>query len=148
MRTLARTTLKANQISYYYHHLSFFFFFFFSPLELFSLTGGDAHEVVMPAFRSELLEKASTLPQTISWHFIGQLQTNKCKSLAERVPNLWAVESVDAKKKADALDKGRASLLKTKASSPSGEEVEKLRVYVQVNTSGKYLYKIKKNFPF
>lgn len=101
----------------------------------------------MPTLRSELLEKASTLPQTISWHFIGQLQTNKCKSLAERVPNLWAVESVDAKKKADALDKGRASLLKTKAFS-FGEEVEKLRVYVQVNTSGKYLYKIKKNFPF
>jgi uncharacterized pyridoxal phosphate-containing UPF0001 family protein len=80
---------------------------------------------------TELVEKASVLPRAIDWHFIGQLQTNKCKQLAEKVPNLWAVESVDAKKKADALDKGRASLLRTTS------DVGALRVYVQVNTSGK-----------
>jgi len=78
----------------------------------------------------ELLEKAASLPITINWHFIGALQTNKCKHLAEKIPNLWAVESVDAVKKADALEKGRAALLSTSPSSP------KLRVYVQVNTSG------------
>ena len=78
----------------------------------------------------ELLEKAASLPTTINWHFIGALQTNKCKHLAEKIPNLWAVESVDAIKKADALEKGRAALLSTSPSTP------KLRVYVQVNTSG------------
>lgn len=78
----------------------------------------------------ELLEKAETLPRDIQWHFIGQLQTNKCKILAERIPNLWAVESVDSVKKADALEKGRAGLILRAPESP------KLRVFVQINTSG------------
>ena len=66
---------------------------------------------------------------------IGGLQTNKCKPLAEQVPNLYCVSSVDTAKKADALEKGRAAL----AEKEKGEEVvveEKLRVLVQVNTSG------------
>lgn len=57
---------------------------------------------------------------------IGALQTNKCKPLAEQVPNLFCVSSVDTVKKADALEKGRAA----------GENKERLRVLVQVNTSG------------
>ncbi|PWW72993.1 hypothetical protein C7212DRAFT_359712 [Tuber magnatum] len=81
-------------------------------------------------YSQELLEKAASLPTAINWHFIGALQTNKCRHLAEKIPNLWAVESVDAAKKADALEKGRAALLSTSPSTP------KLRVYVQVNTSG------------
>ncbi|KAG0636581.1 hypothetical protein HOY80DRAFT_976998 [Tuber brumale] len=81
-------------------------------------------------YSQELLEKAASLPTSINWHFIGALQTNKCKHLAEKIPNLWAVESVDTIKKANALEKGRAALLSTSPSTP------KLRVYVQVNTSG------------
>lgn len=77
------------------------------------------------------MEKAPVLPKDIDWHFIGTLQTNKCKQLAQRIPNLWAVESMDTIKKAAELEKGRAALI---ASSP---EVPKLRVFVQVNTSGK-----------
>jgi uncharacterized pyridoxal phosphate-containing UPF0001 family protein len=80
---------------------------------------------------SELLDKARTLPRDIDWHFIGQLQSNKCRKLAEEIPNLWAVESVDTSKKADSLEKGRAALI---TASP---EAPKLRIYVQVNTSGK-----------
>jgi uncharacterized pyridoxal phosphate-containing UPF0001 family protein len=80
---------------------------------------------------SELLDKARNLPCDIDWHFIGQLQSNKCRKLAEEIPNLWAVESVDTAKKADSLEKGRAALIKTSPETP------KLRVYVQVNTSGK-----------
>jgi len=30
---------------------------------------------------SELQEKAKTLPEDIKWHFIGALQSNKCKIL-------------------------------------------------------------------
>lgn len=82
----------------------------------------------------ELLDKAEKGPRSIDWHFIGQLQTNKCKPLAERIPNLWAVESVDTIKKAAQLEKGRANLIQ---SSP---EAPKLRVFVQVNTSGKPLH--------
>ncbi|KAF8453757.1 hypothetical protein BDZ91DRAFT_748624 [Kalaharituber pfeilii] len=76
----------------------------------------------------ELTEKSGILPPSINWHFIGTLQSNKCKSLAS-IPNLWAVESLDSIKKADALEKGRAALL---TSNPS---VAPLRVFIQVNTS-------------
>ncbi|KAF2872189.1 hypothetical protein BDV95DRAFT_493089 [Massariosphaeria phaeospora] len=80
----------------------------------------------------ELLEKAKLLPRSICWHFIGGLQSNKCKQLAEQIPNLWCVSSVDSAKKADGLEKGRKALLESDTDAPA----EKLRVMVQVNTSG------------
>ncbi|TKA77881.1 hypothetical protein B0A49_01677 [Cryomyces minteri] len=89
-------------------------------------------------YAQELTEKASLLPRTIRWHFIGALQTNKCKPLAEQVPNLWCVSSVDSVKKANALDKGRAALVEAQKKTADGQvgETERLRVQVQVNTSG------------
>ncbi|KAI2477300.1 Alanine racemase family protein [Pyrenophora tritici-repentis] len=78
----------------------------------------------------ELIEKSKLLPRTIRWHMIGGLQSNKCKQLAEQIPNLWCVSSVDSEKKANELEKGRKALLEKDNSA------EKLRVKVQVNTSG------------
>jgi pyridoxal phosphate enzyme (YggS family) len=78
----------------------------------------------------ELLEKSKLLPRSIRWHFIGGLQSNKCKQLAEQIPNLWCVSSVDSEKKADQLEKGRKAIIE------GDKEVEKLRIMVQVNTSG------------
>lgn len=83
-------------------------------------------------YAQELTEKASLLPRDIRWHMIGALQTNKCKNLAEQIPNLWCVSSVDAAKKADQLEKGRAAL----AEKTESKLEHKLRVLVQVNTSG------------
>ncbi|OXB43748.1 hypothetical protein B1J92_F04367g [Nakaseomyces glabratus] len=54
----------------------------------------------------ELIEKAELLPTDIRWHFIGGLQTNKCKDLA-KVPNLFSVETVDSLKKAKKLNEAR-----------------------------------------
>jgi len=82
----------------------------------------------------ELLEKSKVLPKTIRWHFIGGLQSNKCKTLAEEVRGLWCVESVDTEKKASLLDKGRGALSE-KEGTARGEE-DRLRVFVQINTSG------------
>ncbi len=82
----------------------------------------------------ELLEKSKVLPKTIRWHFIGGLQSNKCKTLAEEVRGLWCVESVDTEKKASLLDKGRGALSE-KEGTARGEE-NRLRVFVQINTSG------------
>ncbi|KAF2204833.1 hypothetical protein GQ43DRAFT_363815 [Delitschia confertaspora ATCC 74209] len=79
----------------------------------------------------ELLEKSKVLPRSIKWHFIGGLQSNKCKQLAEQIPNLWCVSSVDSVKKADQLEKGRKAMLEG-----LGTDEERLRVKVQVNTSG------------
>ncbi|KAL8766967.1 MAG: hypothetical protein Q9209_006379 [Squamulea sp. 1 TL-2023] len=85
-------------------------------------------------YLQELLQKASLLPREIRWHFIGALQTNKCRPLAEQVGNLWCVESVDTVKKADELDKGRRRLWEKEGEERWNEE--RLRVCVQVNTSG------------
>jgi PLP dependent protein len=86
----------------------------------------------------ELVDKAKQLPKSIKWHFIGGLQSNKCKQVSS-IPNLWCVSSVDSAKKADLLEKGRAALMSAKAtdstSEVASEEVQVLRVKVQVNTS-------------
>ncbi|KXS16069.1 hypothetical protein M427DRAFT_134528 [Gonapodya prolifera JEL478] len=71
----------------------------------------------------ELVEKAAQLPIDIQWHFIGHLQSNKCKALAA-IPNLWVVETIDGVKKATELNKACAS-----RASP-------LRIFLQINTSG------------
>lgn len=81
-------------------------------------------------YAQELTEKAGILPRSIQWHMIGALQTNKCKPLAEQIPNLWCVSSVDTAKKADALEKGRAALAQKE------QDLGKLRVLAQINTSG------------
>jgi pyridoxal phosphate enzyme (YggS family) len=78
----------------------------------------------------ELLEKSKILPRSIQWHMIGGLQSNKCKQVAEQIPNLWCVSSVDSEKKANELEKGRKALLE------KDDKAEKLRIHVQVNTSG------------
>lgn len=77
-------------------------------------------------YAQELMEKAELLPRSIKWHFIGGLQSNKCKPLASSIPNLFLVSSVDTIKKANQLEAGRALL----SSTP-----EPLNIHVQVNTS-------------
>jgi PLP dependent protein len=84
----------------------------------------------------ELQEKAGLLPRSVRWHFIGGLQSNKCRDLARDVPNLWAVESVDSMKKAQLLNKGRREMLEQENGYTIKESDSKLRVFVQINTSG------------
>ncbi|RAK84309.1 hypothetical protein BO79DRAFT_181420 [Aspergillus costaricaensis CBS 115574] len=84
-------------------------------------------------YLQELQEKARLLPTTIKWHFIGGLQSNKCVTLARDTPALWAVESVDSTKKASLLDKGWGE---RSAEVKATNHEERLRVFVQVNTSG------------
>lgn len=81
----------------------------------------------------ELLDKAGsreldqdpTSAEHVRWHFIGHLQTNKCKQIA-RIPNLAMVESVDSVRLANELNKACEA-----AGRPS-----RLPVLIQVNTSG------------
>jgi pyridoxal phosphate enzyme (YggS family) len=70
----------------------------------------------------EIISKAEFLPSDIKWHFIGHLQSNKCKSIIA-IPNLFVVETVDSEKLASKLN----SLCK--------ESDRVLNVMVQVNTS-------------
>ncbi|KAK3827253.1 MAG: hypothetical protein JOS17DRAFT_749370 [Linnemannia elongata] len=73
----------------------------------------------------ELEEKSKELPSDIQWHFIGSLQSNKCKVVAA-IPNVFVVETVDSAKKATTLDKACAAAARA----------EPLRIFLQVNTSG------------
>ena len=93
-----------------------------------------SHEHFGENYLQELQTKAALLPRTVAWHFIGALQTNKCAALAQ-IPNLYAVSSVDSAKKADALNKGRERLL-SEAGAGDDHPERRLRVHVQVNTSG------------
>jgi len=76
----------------------------------------------------ELVEKAQQLPRDIRWHFIGTLQSNKCKMLCESMPagSLFSVHGLDSVKKADLLNKHFQADITTR---------ERLNVYLQVNTS-------------
>eukprot|EP00188_Purpureofilum_apyrenoidigerum_P001192 Plantae.Rhodophyta-Purpureofilum_apyrenoidigerum.ctg16363.p1 GENE.Plantae.Rhodophyta-Purpureofilum_apyrenoidigerum.ctg16363~~Plantae.Rhodophyta-Purpureofilum_apyrenoidigerum.ctg16363.p1 ORF type:complete len:272 (-),score=52.17 Plantae.Rhodophyta-Purpureofilum_apyrenoidigerum.ctg16363:64-879(-) len=74
-------------------------------------------------YAQEMVQKSEEMPEDIKWHFIGPLQSNKAKLLAQ-MKNLWCVETVDRKKIADALNR-------------AWEEMEQpLQVMLQVNTSG------------
>ncbi|WPK25242.1 hypothetical protein PUMCH_002549 [Australozyma saopauloensis] len=73
----------------------------------------------------ELVSKAKELPKDIKWHFIGGLQTNKCKDLGGHIENLYAVETIDSLKKCRKLDSAR-----------EGTGFAKINVYLQINTSG------------
>ncbi|KAK2810649.1 hypothetical protein FQN50_002689 [Emmonsiellopsis sp. PD_5] len=97
-------------------------------------------------YLQELLEKSKLLAAEglrIKWHFIGGLQSNKCVTLARDVVGLWAVESVDSVKKAGLLERGwgeREGVAQQEGNNDilEGEDGDagKLRVFVQVNTSG------------
>ncbi|KAG5518574.1 hypothetical protein PMAC_002970 [Pneumocystis sp. 'macacae'] len=82
-------------------------------------------------FVQEMVEKAKLLPLDCRWHFIGGLQTNKCKTLVS-ISNLWAIESLDSCKKAFVLNKALIKLKKSANILESNDR--KLNVYVQVNT--------------
>ncbi|OBA21402.1 hypothetical protein METBIDRAFT_42806 [Metschnikowia bicuspidata var. bicuspidata NRRL YB-4993] len=72
----------------------------------------------------ELVAKSKELPKDIKWHFIGGLQSGKCKDLGRDIENLYAVETIDALKKCKKLESTRAAA----GLSP-------VNIYLQVNTS-------------
>jgi len=64
------------------------------------------------------------LPREVRWHFVGHLQSNKCKQLLS-VENLWMVETIDSANLAKKL-----GLAATSCNRP-----EPLRVMIQINAS-------------
>lgn len=73
----------------------------------------------------ELIGKSQELPKDIKWHFIGGLQTGKCKDLSKGVENLYAVEAIDSLKKCKKLESCRKNA--------GGNSIN---IYLQINTSG------------
>ncbi|TFK49860.1 hypothetical protein OE88DRAFT_1646255 [Heliocybe sulcata] len=72
----------------------------------------------------ELVDKAAQLPQDLRWHFIGTLQSNKAKTLAN-ISNLYSIHTLTSQKTAASLNK----YLPESRTDP-------LNVFIQVNTSG------------
>lgn len=79
-----------------------------------------------------LEEKARQLPDTIKWHFIGNLQSKKCKVLAN-LKNLHMVESLDKQKKATLLNNYLKSINENE--QRSSDQVNKIRVLMQIKTT-------------
>lgn len=75
----------------------------------------------------ELIEKAPLLPADVEWHFVGHLQSNKVSTLVRGCPSLACLETIDRVKLARAVNKAWIAV--------HGPD-RKLRVMVQVNTSG------------
>lgn len=96
-------------------------------------------------YAQELAQKAAMLPLSIQWHFIGGLQSTHCKTLA-KIPNLFAVSSIDSIKKASLLNKARGEFLAATAAAAAttensddnnnNSEAGKINIHIQVNTSG------------
>jgi len=95
------------------------------PKELLQEAYDAGQRVFGENYVQELVEKAPELPDDIQWHFIGHLQSNKANQILKKVPNLYAVETVDSTKIADALNRA----------VENAEWKRRLNVYVQVNTS-------------
>ena len=70
----------------------------------------------------ELSQKAAELPKDIEWHFIGHLQTNKCKEIL-KIPNIAMIETVDSEKLANELNKRLP------------DNYQQLKIMIQVNTT-------------
>ncbi|GAW80260.1 hypothetical protein, conserved [Plasmodium gonderi] len=79
-----------------------------------------------------LEEKSRQLPQTIKWHFIGNLQSKKCKALAN-VKNLHMVESLDKQKKAILLN--NYLKIMNENLKNGNNNLKKIRVLMQVKTT-------------
>ena len=72
-------------------------------------------------------EVAKLIGESVRWHMVGQIQTNKARSLARWA---YAAHSVDSTRLAGALDRAAAAEL------DAGSRSEPLRVYVQVSFDG------------
>lgn len=80
-------------------------------------------ELVEKGSNSEILEKC----KEIKWHLIGHLQSNKVNKVVA-VPGLYMIETVDSEHLATSINRAWEKVKK--------DGNERLRVLVQVNTSG------------
>lgn len=93
----------------------------------------------------EMIEKVSQMPDDVSWHFIGALQSNKVKSLLQSVQprTRLLIETVSSIKLANKLNTVMNELDPLPDTTTKGEEAPPtspqpvmLKIMIQVNTSG------------
>lgn len=78
------------------------------------------------------MAKSKEMPDDVSWHFIGPLQSNKAASLVKTVglDKLACIETISTLKLASKLNRAVETL------NEGTNEKKKLGIYIQVNTSG------------
>ena len=78
------------------------------------------------------MSKSKEMPDDVSWHFIGPLQSNKAASLVKTVglDKLACIETISTLKLASKLNRAVETL------NEGTDEKKKLGIYIQVNTSG------------
>jgi len=94
------------------------------------------HLVYGENYVNEVVEKATLLPKSFEWHFIGHLQSNKVKQLV-KISNLKSVHSVSSTKLAKILNSSieRQRDLNDDDDDTVVKNRNTLDVFVQVNTS-------------
>ncbi|SOV14151.1 pyridoxal 5'-phosphate dependent enzyme class III, putative [Plasmodium sp. DRC-Itaito] len=83
-----------------------------------------------------LIEKSEQLAKSIKWHFIGNLQSNKCKNIL-KVKNLYMIETLDKEKKATMLNNylKMENEQNNNNNNNNSEELRKLRILMQIKTT-------------
>ena len=78
------------------------------------------------------MAKSKEMPDDVSWHFIGPLQSNKAAPLVKTVglDKLACIETVSTLKLAAKLNRAVETL------NEEAQEKKKLGIYIQINTSG------------
>lgn len=102
------------------------------PLELLQAAYETGQRSFGENYAQELMAKSKEMPDDVSWHFIGPLQSNKAASLVKKVGlnKLACIESVSTLKLALKLNRAVETL------NGDAEENRKLGIYLQINTSG------------
>lgn len=102
------------------------------PLELLQAAYESGQRYFGENYAQELMAKSKEMPDDVSWHFIGPLQSNKAASLVKTVGlnKLACIETVSTLKLASKLNRAVEAL------NEDSEEKKKLGIYIQVNTSG------------
>jgi PLP dependent protein len=72
----------------------------------------------------ELLQKKIELPNDIRWHFIGHLQKNKVKYIADFIDSIASIDSIELAEEV------------SKRAGPRGSAEQKIKILVEVNISG------------
>jgi len=102
------------------------------PLELLQAAYESGQRYFGENYAQELMAKSKEMPDDVSWHFIGPLQSNKAAALVKTVglDKLACIETVSTLKLAAKLNRAVDTL------NEDAEEKKKLGIYIQVNTSG------------
>mmetsp|Transcript_11253 Transcript_11253/g.15836 ORF Transcript_11253/g.15836 Transcript_11253/m.15836 type:complete len:666 (-) Transcript_11253:484-2481(-) len=106
------------------------------PIELLMQAYEAGQRVFGENYVQELCGKVPDMPEDITWHYIGPLQSNKANILVKTVYPRLVVETVASTKLANKLQNAVQLVVDETKDDEKSTSCPKLDIYVQVNTSG------------